>query len=248
MKTLLLVCFSVLVACASANAFPTEREMTAKLRRGMTTHEVVSAFGQPRTGIPTLPGLSHMRYLPPLAELTANKEGYIGFEIELMDGRVTSWRTLRGNPSYAPMTAPPEVMILPWLLKIGLVGASVYGAILAFKRRRSEDRSIIEAYKDRLIPTRELPIEFRFITHETTVKQVIEKAGPYLRRRKLPIDPRIATTGYIYTDDSPGRPAIALFGWEMPFDGAVILMPEYPFTGDSPIRAAFYRSPRPEES
>jgi hypothetical protein len=214
----------------------------------MRIDEVVSAFGQPSGGVPRLPGVAHMRYIAPIGSMTVEKEGYIGFEIELVDGRVKSWRTLRGNPSYAPMTQPREFKWFGLLLRLLFVGGAVYGLIVAVQRRRSEAGSLLEAFRNRDIPTRDLPVEFRFITHDTTLKEVIEKAGPYSRHVKLPIDPRVVGGRYTYTDDAPARPAIVLFEWEMPFHGAVVLMPEYPFESGSRIRAAFYRAPRPDES
>ena len=246
-NALLPACLCFLFACSQADAFPSEQEMTSRLRRGMTTDEVVAAFGQPSNGVPRLPGVTHMRYFPPLALLTVEKEGYLGFEVELVDGRVTTWRAIRGNPSYAPMTGPPGLKLFGWLFRIFLAGAAVYAVTLGLMRWQSETRSMIAAYTNRKIPTRELPVEFRFITHETTLQQVIDVTGPYSQTRKFPISPRVVTTGYAYTDDSFGRPAIILFEWELPFNGAVILMPEYPFTSDSRIRAAFCRASRPDE-
>jgi hypothetical protein len=246
-KAFLPLCLCLLLAAGRLNAFPTEKQMTARLRPGMTTEEVVAAFGQPSTGVPRLPGVSHLRYIPPIASLTVEKEGYIGFEVELVDGRVKSWRTLHGNPSYAPMTIPPAMGWLRRLMLLVVVGSTVYGVILGARRTRGDTRALLDAYTNQEIPTRTLPVEFRFITHNTTVRQVIEKAGPYSQARKFPIDPRIATGGFVYSDDSPPRPAIILFEWELPFHGGVVLMPEYPFQSDSQIRAVFYRPPRPNE-
>jgi hypothetical protein len=248
MKSLLLVCLSLILGCAQASAFPTEEEMTARLRPGMSIDEVISAFGQPSTGVPQLPGVAHMRYIAPIGSMTVEKEGYIGFEIELVDGRVKSWRTFLGNPSYAPMSQPREFKWFGLLLRFVFVGAAVYGLIVAVQRRRSEAGSVFEAFRNHDIPTRDLPVEFRFITHDITVKEVIAKAGPYSRHVKFPIDPRLVGGKYTYTDDAPSRPAIVIFEWDMPFHGAVLLMPEYPFESESRIRAVFYRAPRPEES
>jgi hypothetical protein len=61
MTRLFLVLFCVVVGSHHLDAFPSEQEMTAKLRLGMTTDEVVSAFGEPSAGVARLPGVTHNR-------------------------------------------------------------------------------------------------------------------------------------------------------------------------------------------
>src|SRR4051812_45696282 len=154
-------CLSIVLGCARLSAFPSEDEMSGRLRQGMTINEVIAAFGRPSTGVPQLPGVSHVRYIAPIGSMTVPKEGYMGFEIELLDGRVRSWRTFRGNPSYAAMTGPPGSDWPRWAVRLFVAGAGAYGMFLAFKRRQTEKRSILEAYKLRDIPRSDLPVEFR---------------------------------------------------------------------------------------
>jgi hypothetical protein len=53
----------------------------------------------------------------------------------------------------------------------------------------SEEQTLREAYKIRDISTRQLPAEFRFITYDTRLQEVIDKVGPCSRIRKFPVDP-----------------------------------------------------------
>lgn len=59
----------------------------------------------------------------------------------------------------------------------------------------------------------ELPREFRFITHETTLQEVIEKVGPYTR---------VTQKG--------------LVRYDLPSGGALFLFPEPPFSDSSRVR------------
>lgn len=245
MKRLFLFLFCVLVGCHHLDAFPSEQEMTAKLRGGMTTDEVVSAFGEPSTGVARLPGVIHIRYLAPIGLMTVPKEGYIGFEVELVDGRVKSWRKFIGNPSYAPMTAPRELRWYGYWWIALLVGGFCYGIFRAFRRGLSEEQLLLKAYKERHIPR--LPEEFRFINNDTTLKEVIERVGPPTRERKFPIDPNISSGGYGYTDGPLRLPSIVLIDYDLPYHSVVTLLPEYPFQLENRIRAAFYRRPLRDE-
>lgn len=220
--------------------------MNARLRPGMTIDEVVAAFGKPSTGIGPRTGPSKLRYLSPIGSRTVEKEGYVGFEIGLVDGRVRDWHAYQGTPSYGPTTAPPQFR---WVLRfwgIFFVCAVAYGLVRAFKRAISEEQVLLKAYKARDIPIRLLPADFRFITNDTTLQEVIDKAGPYSRLRKHPVDQRFAD-GYGLAPGPLGTRSIVLVEYDLPYQAAVILMPEYPFQPENRIRAAFYRPPRPDE-
>jgi len=212
----------------------------------MTVEEVISAFGQPSTGVGSQSGPSKLRYIAPFGSMTAKKEGYVGFEVQLVDGKVRGWRTIIGNPSYTPMTVPPEIKWYGRLWVIVLVGALILGVIRTFKRVISEDELILHAYKARDIPTRQLPVEFRFITNDTTLQEIVDKIGPCSRVRKLPVDQGFAS-GYGLSPGPMGMPSIVLVEYDLPYHAAVILLPEYPFEPENRIRAVFYRRPRPDE-
>src|SRR5688572_1447260 len=186
----------VSVSCELGGNFPTEEQMNARLRAGMTADEVVAIFGKPRTGVPRNAGPGRLVYVAPIGTRSVQAEGYVGFEVQLVDGRVQSWRTLTGTPSYVPTTAPPEMKWTGYVLMAFFIGGAIYGLYRAFRRGLSEEQLLLKAYQERYIPR--LPTEFRFINNDTTLQEVIERVGPPARERKLPIDPKIVTGGYGY--------------------------------------------------
>ena len=212
----------------------------------MTIEQVISAFGEPSNGIGPRSGPSQLRYIAPFGAMTGEKEGYIGFEVQLVDGRVRGWRTLIGKNSYMPVTVPPEFRWVGKIWVIFFVGAVLLGVTRAFQRGLSEDLKLLKAYKSRDIPTRYLPVEFRFITNDTTLQEILDKVGPYSRITKHPVDPNFAS-GYGLAPGSFGMPSLFLVEYDLPYHAAVLLMPEYPFQPENRIRAAFYRRPRPDE-
>lgn len=246
MKTLLFAVFVLLLAIGNLAAFPSEEIMKAQLRPGMTAEEVIEVFGPPSTGVAVArSGPSTLRYIAPVGSMTVKKEGYIGFEVHLVDGRVKDWRTYLANPSYAPMTVPRQIKWTGYWWLLFFIGALVYGGFRAIRRGVSENELIANAYRDRFIPR--LPAEFAFINNDTTLAEVLQKMGPPARQRKFAIDPRIAAGGYGYTDGPMAVPAIEGVEYDLPYHAIVILFPEYPFEGENRIRAAFYRRPLRDE-
>lgn len=220
--------------------------MNARLRAGMKVEEVISAFGQPNSGVGNKSGPSQIHYFAPIGSLTEEKEGYIGFEVQLVDGKVSGWRTFRGNPSYAPMKAPPEFKWSARFWVIVMACVALYGLSRTFWREASEEQALLKAYRIREIPTRQLPAEFRFITNDTTLQEVVDKAGPYSRVRRLVVDPSFAS-GFGLAEGPSGMPALVLLDYDLPYHAAVILLPEFPFELENRIRAAYYRPPRVDE-
>jgi len=237
-------CFAAF-SCELGGDFPTEEQMKARLRAGMTVDEVVAIFGQPRTGVPRNPGAARLLYVSPIGTRSVRTEGYVGFEVQLMDGKVQSWRTLTGIPSYAPVTMPREMKWQGYALIAVFIGGIIYGLYRAFRRGLSEEQLLLKAYQDRYIPT--LPMEFRFINNDTTLQEVFDRAGPPARERKFPIDPKLVTSGYGYAEGPLGLPAIVLIEYDLPYHAVVALLPEFPFQPENRIRAAFYRRPLPDE-
>lgn len=246
LKTLLIGCLCLIAGVGRIEGFPTEEEMGSHLRSGMTTEDVISVFGPPSTGVGQQLGPSRLRYLSPIGSLTVEKEGYIGFEVQLVDGKVSGWRTLSGNPSYEPMKAPASFRWSARIWVIIIACAFFYGLNRAFKRGISEEHALLKAYKEREIPSQRLPAELRFVTNDTTLQEVINRAGPYSHLRKLPVDQTLAS-GYGLAEGPLGMPAIVLIEYSLPYHAVVILFPEYPFKPENRIRAAFYRPPRSDE-
>src|SRR5437762_8115818 len=87
-------------------------------------------------------------------------------------------------------------------------------------------RDVLEAFAAREISTPQLPPEFQFITHETTLRQVLDRLGPCSREAWLPIDPQ-SGSGSRFAVIKSGKAAILTFEYHLPYHAAVIVMPEY---------------------
>ena len=116
----------------------------------------------------------------------------MGFELHLVDDKLSDWRPIRGRPSLGPKGTPafPRWMISFWLIIFG--GAAFYGVMLAFNRELDEKHALQRACKTRDIPTQSLPAEFRFITHATAIQDVIDNVGPCTLIRKHEVSERFA--------------------------------------------------------
>jgi len=106
---------------------------------------------------------------------------------------------------------------------------------------KEEDKSVFDVYADKDLQTEHLP-EFRFITHETTVQDVINKLGEPSRRRKLPLNSVVGkqVAGAYHVDGM----SIPMLEYDLPYQAAVRVMPEYPGKPENRIRAVFYRGPQ----
>ena len=208
----------------------------------MTIDQVVSVFGEPGSQDGQLRRESRFRYFAPIGMLTAEREGYIGFDIEFDRERVVGWRTIRGNPSYESWHAPPEVK---WIGKFYLILFGflvVSGAIARWAWGVAEGASLVESFNEREIATEKIPGEFRFITHDTTLEQVIERVGEPTLLRTMSVDPRRVKGSRLIEGDG-GGPAIGVAEYELPNGAAVVLVSEYPFARENRIRTAYYRKP-----
>lgn len=249
MKIVLLCCAFLVVACSHHRAiFPTEAEVKTQLKEGMTREEVIALFGQPGARYtPVDDGTTTSSYLAPIATRTLQEEGYVGFVVVFENGRLREWRPIRANPSYVSGIQVPRQFKWTWLWWGALIaGGFIYGLIRAVQSLASEYKKLLRAYSTRHIPRWRLPPDFRFITHDTTLQEVIERAGEYSRIRELPVDEE-TVAGYAAAETKPGTPAIVTFEYDLPYRAAVILMPEYPFGPENRIRAVFYRPPRDDD-
>lgn len=238
MQLTLVAAFTFLAACSGAlrAKFPTEEEVRSKLHRGMTADEVLATFGEP-TGhqwVDVRLG-GKVRYLAPSAARTKNEPGYTGFTIYFDRGKVWDWELIVLNPSYEHrlLGSTRSKSVLGGLALL-LVGGAAFIAFRRARSSRNERNEMLRAYEMRAMPTAELPPEFQFIRAETTLQAVVDKAGPHSRITQLP------TAG----GDGQHGAGISAFEYELPDDGAVIVMPEHPFQPESRIRAVFYRPPR----
>jgi hypothetical protein len=244
-KLLILAGSLALVGCNLESDFPLEERVKTRLHPGITVDEVRTIFGEPTTTSHDDSGVARMFYVSSVGARTVKKEGYVGFEVKVIDGKVASWRILSGYPSYGRTTLPRELKWQGYLYIAFFVGAMSYAVFRVFLRTLSEDQLIRNAYQERSIPR--LPAEFRFINHDTTLQEVFDKVGPPTRERKFALSEHIGCGGYGYTEGPLGLPAITLVEYDLPYHALVALIPEYPFKPENRIRAVFYRRPLPDE-
>lgn len=248
-KILLVLCLCLLgpgLTAAARPIFPAEAELNGRLHPGMTREELVARVGEP--GGPTREegDARFLHYYAPINSLTNEHEGYIGFEVRLVDGKVQDWRSLRGRPSYEPAKFPgaSRWTLAFWLLIIG--GSVFYGTMRAVDRQHGEESAVQKAYQTREIPTSRLPMEFRFITHETTAREVIGKVGPYSVLRRHPVSDRFARASEL-SSDPQGKAALVSFDYDLPYHACLRLLPEPPFAEESLIRAVVYHPARADD-
>ena len=229
-------------ACSAvAQAFPSEEQLKSKLRVGLTPDEIVALFGEPTNGrfIPCTD--CTFTYVAPAGSLTVPKEGYAGLRIRFSDGKVHDWAIYTNNPSYAEQKAPPEFRRFLWFF--GIIFA--LGIISKFLIRVTPVAAVVssdvaQAFENREIHTEELPSEFRFITHDVTLEEVIGKLGEPSRVVKVPISAE-GGLGYVLVSSNTSNAEIVTYEYDLPYHAAVIIMPEFPFEAQNRIRAVFYR-------
>lgn len=101
-------------------------------------------------------------------------------------------------------------------------------------------RELAQAFENREIQSNNLPKEFRFITRDTILKEIIDKIGEPSRVVEIPISAEHGL-GYALVSSKTGRAMIVTYEYDLPYHAAVIVMPEFPFEQQSRIRAVFYR-------
>jgi hypothetical protein len=136
---------------------------------------------------------------------------------------------------------PPEVRYFFWAFGIMFGIGIVFKLLIRFTPVAAlVSKEVAEAFESRAMQTEKLPPEFRFITHETTLVEVIEKLGKPSRTVKIPISAERGL-GYALVSSKTGDAAIVALEYDLPYHAAVIVMPEFPFEQKSRIRAVFYR-------
>jgi hypothetical protein len=242
----LVLCIVILGCTGAVHAFPSEEQVKSKLRPGLTPDQVVALFGEPSNGRPMPCEDCNITYLALFGSLTVEKEGYIGVQIRFAGGKVRDWRILTGNPSYAEPKMPADVRRLLWFFPI------MFGIGLLFKWliritpvAAVVSAEVAQAFENREIRKEQLPAEFRFITHDTTLEEVLEKLGKPSRIVKVPISPDHGL-GYALVSSNTSPAAIVTFEYDLPYHAAVIVMPEFPFEKANRIRSVFYRPIQPD--
>ncbi len=184
-------------------------------------------------------------FYPSLSLLTGEHEGYVGFATRFEDGRLVSWYPIRGNPCYEPPHVPP---VVKWMGKFYLGFALVMLFVVGLGRRawaQTEGLSLVEAFNARRIESSQLPAEFRFITADTTLQEILDRLGAPTSLQPMSVDlAQIRRSDLIVGAD--GKPAIVVAEYELPNGTSVRLVPEYPFELDCRIRTAICRKGYPE--
>jgi hypothetical protein len=228
--------------CCVAEGFPNEEQLKSKLRVGLTADEVVALFGEPNGGrvVPCID--CTFTYIPPLGSLTVPKEGYAGLRIRFGDGKVRDWTIYTSNPSYAEPKAPLTFRVWLWFFGIAFVLGVIGKLIIRITPVATVvSREVAQAFENREIPTEELPPEFRFITHEMRLQEVINKLGEPSRIVRVPISAERGL-GYALVSSNTSNASIVTYEYDLPYHAAVIVMPEFPFEMQNRIRAVLYRS------
>src|SRR6266496_6141889 len=119
-------------------------------------------------------------------------------------------------------------------LKWFVIPAMLAMALLIFARSFVGDvKKYVDAthaYAHRDIDSSGLPPTFRFITHDTTVREVIDRLGPASRVIELALRHRDGDAEHFKAHE-----------YDLPYNDAVIVMPQRPFEPEDKIRAVHMR-------
>ena len=235
----LFVLVAIFSLAATYIGFPTEDQLKANLHVGMSVDEVIATFGQPTGQRGSREHKSFLfQYTAAASTLTEQREGYVGFEVKFVDGRVKEWREFRANPSYpSELKAPREVKWLLWFYGLCAVVLVALTRLVRRGGRILAYRGILDHYRTRTIAAG-LPHEFGFITNDVTLKQVVNRLGSPSRFLQLVV-PETSPPGFSFVTTSSGQRAIVVAEYQMPYHAPVYVMPEFPFEVTSKIRAVF---------
>lgn len=128
------------------------------------------------------------------------------------------------------------VPLVKWLFIGGVLATALFISVREFVRGVDVFREVTEAYARREIQNSELPFDFRFITHDTTLAEVTEKLGPASRVLQLALPHRGGDTEHFMAHQ-----------YNLPYEAAVFVMPQRPFEPDDKIRAIAVRKPSNED-
>ncbi len=221
--------------------FPTEAEANARLRRGMSTEEVISIFGKPQTRISKSASESRLSYLAPIGTRTNEHYGYTGFVVAAEQGVVVNWDVVRSRPSYEPnLETPLPLRLLPFLWGGIFVTVALYTLAVALDAWWIERRRLLAAFLKMDLAAGKVPADFAYLTDDTTLREVMEQVGPPARAFDI----------LVHTDEACGYPLPPVYGamlrlrvfeYPLPYGTSVFVMPEVPFALDCPIRAVYCR-------
>ena len=224
------------------HAFPTEDEIKNKIHTGMTREEVVQALGDPASEHRIDARTMAATYVPALALLDKFEPGYIGFVINFEDGVVHDWRVLTGEPSYDPSAAAQRpfkwwLIIWPGLFVVLLIVRWIRGIFIGVPIVLNQRAEMLQSFMGMKIAA-SLPADLAFMTRNTTLAEVIQRAGPCSREINFGVNAD-EVGNYPLIQTKNGTTALRTLVYDLPNSDSVIVMPEYPFTGESRIRAVY---------
>jgi len=119
---------------------------------------------------------------------------------------------------------------LKWFVIPAMLAFALFVLARSFVRDVKKYVDATHAYAHRDIDTAELPSSFRFITHETTLQEVIDQLGPASRVIELALRHRDGDTEHFKAHE-----------YDLPYNAAVVVMPQRPFDREDKIRAVYMR-------
>jgi len=120
------------------------------------------------------------------------------------------------------------IPIVKWLFIGGVVAIALFAWGREFTRGWDASREVTEAYARREIQNAALPSDFRFITHDTTLAEVTQKLGPASRISQFALPHPYGDVEHFTAHQ-----------YDLPYEGAVFVMPQRPFEPDDKIRAVW---------
>ena len=119
---------------------------------------------------------------------------------------------------------------LKWFVIPAMLGVALLVFVRSFTRDVKKYVDTTRAYARRDIDVAALPPTFRFITHETTLQQVIDRVGPASRVVELASRHSDGDTEHFKAHE-----------YDLPYSAAVVVMPQRPFEPEDKIRAVYMR-------
>jgi hypothetical protein len=119
---------------------------------------------------------------------------------------------------------------LKWFVIPAMIAMTLLVFARNFTRGVKKYVDATDAYAHREIDTAALPSTFRFITHDTTLQEVIERLGPASRVVELALRHHDGDTEHFKG-----------YEYDLPYSAAVIVMPQRPFEPEDKVRAVYMR-------
>jgi hypothetical protein len=119
---------------------------------------------------------------------------------------------------------------IKWFVFPAIFGMAVVIFARSFARDVKKYVDSTHAYANRTIDAAALPSTFRFITHETTLREVTDQLGPPSRIVELALRHRDGDTEHFKAHE-----------YDLPYKAAVVVMPQRPFEPEDKIRAVYMR-------